>query len=52
MQAEIDDWHKNKSIDRLHHYVFNVWPDWFVAHVNSMDKVTAEYALRNGFTDI
>ena len=51
MQTVIDDWHRNKDIDRLQNYVFNLWPNWFMTHVNSMDKVTAEYALMNGYTE-
>lgn len=51
MQSVIDDWHQNNNIDRLQNYVFNLWPEWFMAHVNSMDKVTAEYALMNGYTE-
>ena len=46
-----DDWHQTRNVDRLHDYVFNVWPDWFMSHVNSMDKVTAQYALISGYTD-
>jgi len=49
MQTVMDDWHQNKNIDRLKDYVFSLWPDWFMMHVNSMDKVTAEYALMNGY---
>lgn len=51
MQTVLEDWHQNKNVDRLHDYVFNQWANWFVAHVNSMDKVTAEYALMNGYTE-
>jgi hemerythrin len=51
MQTVINDWHQNKSVDRLRNYVFNQWSEWFMAHVNSMDKVTAEYALMNGYTE-
>jgi hemerythrin len=51
MQTVIDDWHQNKNIDRLQHYVSNLWPEWFMTHVNSMDKVTAQYALTHGYTE-
>lgn len=51
IQTVIDDWHQNKNVDHLHNYVFNLWPQWFMTHVNSMDKVTAEYALMNGYTE-
>ena len=50
MRSVVDDWHQNRNVEQLHNYVFNVWPDWFMAHVNSMDKVTAQYALMNGYS--
>jgi hemerythrin len=52
MQTVIDDWHQNKNVEHLHNYVFSLWPDWFIAHVNSMDKVTAEYALMKGYPGV
>jgi len=50
MQTVIDAWEQNKDIELLKDYVFTLWPAWFKGHVNSMDKVTAEFALAHGYT--
>lgn len=51
MQTVVNEWYQNKNIERLHDYVCNQWPAWFMTHVNTMDKVTAEFALTNGFSE-
>ncbi len=51
MRTVINNWRENKDIERLQDYVFNLWPNWFLAHLGTMDKVTAEYALMNGYTE-
>lgn len=51
MQTVIDAWQQNKDIELLKDYVFTLWPNWFRAHVSSMDKVTAEFALMNGYSE-
>ncbi len=51
MQTVVNMWQENNDIENLQDYVFNLWPNWFVAHLNTMDKVTAEYALMNGYTE-
>ncbi|MCP4874700.1 MAG: hemerythrin family protein [Gammaproteobacteria bacterium] len=51
MRSVIDNWWENKDIEHLQDYVFKRWPNWFLAHVSTMDKVTAEYALMNGYTE-
>lgn len=45
----ISTWEKNKDIDQLADYVFTHWPDWFNTHVNTMDMMTAKFAVMNGF---
>ncbi len=51
MQTVIGNWQENNDIEGLQDYVFDLWPNWFVAHLSTMDKVTAEYALMNGYTE-
>lgn len=51
MQLVVDDWEKNKNSEALKEYVFIQWPNWFLTHVNSMDMVTAEFAVSNGYPD-
>ncbi len=36
-------WQENKDIPALAKYVFEIWPEWFAGHVNSMDTVTAQF---------
>ncbi|MBT3203570.1 MAG: hemerythrin family protein [Gammaproteobacteria bacterium] len=51
MQTVVTAWEQNKDLDLLNDYVFTLWPNWFKAHVSSMDKITAEFALMNGFSE-
>jgi hemerythrin len=50
MQAVVDAWHQNQDIDLVTDYVFTLWPAWFKGHVNSMDMITAQFALQNGYS--
>ena len=50
MQAVVDAWHQNQDIELLTDYVFTLWPAWFKGHVNSMDMITAQFALQNGYS--
>ncbi len=47
MLAVIEDqqkqWAENKDIEALAHFVFVDWTRWFDMHVNSMDKITAQF---------
>ena len=49
LQAVMDAWRQNHDIELVKDYVFTLWPAWFKGHVNSMDKVTAQFALNNGY---
>ena len=51
MQAVIDAWEQNKDIELVKDYIFTLWPNWFKAHVSTMDKMTAEFALQNGYSE-
>lgn len=43
-------WKSNPDIDAVADYVFSSWPIWFNAHVNSMDLITAQFAVMNGYS--
>jgi hemerythrin len=49
MRAVIKAWLTNKDLQQLSDYVSNQWPEWFQAHVNSMDTVTANFAKTKGY---
>ncbi|PHS69532.1 MAG: hypothetical protein COB23_06155 [Methylophaga sp.] len=49
MTRIVTTWELDKDIGMLADYVFNVWPEWFNNHVNSMDMITAQFAVMNGF---
>ncbi len=51
MQSIVDDWQANKDLDQLQDYVFKLWPDWFLAHVSTMDTVTANFAKMQGYNE-
>ena len=48
-KAVISSWEDNKDIDVISDFIFSQWPNWFNAHVNSMDMMTAKFAVMNGF---
>ena len=52
MQTVIDAWEQNEDIELLKDYVFTLWPNWFKAHISTMDKMTAEFAVNNGYTEV
>lgn len=49
MNKVITAWDKNRDLDQLQDYIFNVWPRWFINHVTTMDTVTAEFAHSQGY---
>lgn len=50
MQEISDHWKETSDIDTLAEYVFSFWPEWFDAHVNSMDMMTAKFAIMQGYS--
>jgi hemerythrin len=50
MQTVINRWQKHQDIELLSDYIFHLWPKWFSGHVNSMDMMTAQFAVMNGFS--
>jgi len=51
METVIKAWQTDKDIETVAEFVFSYWPDWFNAHVNSMDMMTAKFALMKGYTE-
>lgn len=49
MKTVVQAWEQSNDIELVADYVFNLWPTWFNAHVNSMDMMTAKFAVMNGF---
>lgn len=49
MRTVINAWEENKNLAQLSDYVVSQWPEWFMAHVNSMDTVTANFARMKGY---
>lgn len=51
MKTRVQTWEQNKDIELIADYVFTLWPAWFSAHVNSMDMMTAKFAMMHGFNE-
>jgi len=49
MAGMVKAWQSSNDIEPVAEYVFNLWPTWFNDHVNSMDMITARFAVINGF---
>ena len=45
----LDSWNLNHDIESLADYIFTIWPGWFSRHVQTMDAMTAKFAILNGF---
>ncbi len=43
LTASVEAWLASDNLDALADYVFVQWPEWFLAHVSSMDAMTALY---------
>lgn len=52
LRAVINAWEENKDLQQLSNYVFNQWPEWFMAHVKSMDTITANFARMKGVSQV
>lgn len=49
MTDVVKNWKRGHDIELLADYVFSTWPKWFNSHVDTMDLMTARYAVMNGF---
>ena len=45
----VREWQSDFDTQALAEYVFTSWPAWFDNHVNSMDMITAHFAVMQGF---
>ncbi len=43
LQAVASSWRQNRETGPLVEFVFELWPQWFLHHVNTMDTVTAQF---------
>ena len=51
MNDMVDAWDKNQDVELVEDYIFPLWPTWFDQHVNTMDMMTAKFAVMNGYTN-
>jgi len=51
MTTMINTWKSDQDIELIADYVFSQWPVWFDGHVNSMDMITAKFAVMNGYQE-
>ena len=51
MKDIVSAWEKNHDIGLVADYIFDTWPTWFNQHVNTMDMMTAKFAVMNGYTN-
>ncbi len=51
LSEQIEQWQKTSDVAPLMEFVFKVWPAWFTQHVNTMDAMTAQFAVINGYRD-
>lgn len=51
LKSVLKDWESDKEINALAEYVFAIWPNWFNRHVETMDMMTAKFAVMNGYTE-
>jgi hemerythrin len=49
MTTIVEQWKLSHDIKPIENFVFNVWPTWFESHINSMDMMTAKFAVMNGY---
>ncbi len=49
MKKIINTWVKEQDISLIHDYIFSFWPTWFTQHVNTMDMMTAKFAVSTGY---
>ena len=51
VQQILTSWESKQDIDSIAHFIFDFWPNWFNQHVNSMDMMTAKFAIMNGYSE-
>ena len=48
LEALLRGWLERKRLQSLAEFLFTEWPAWFDNHLRTMDKVTADFLLRQG----
>jgi len=43
LNSVIDDWLENQNLDRLIHYIRQVWSSWYINHIATMDVMTSTF---------
>ncbi len=43
LELLIQDWNNKHNLDKLATYVKVTWPQWYIAHISSMDMVTSAF---------
>jgi len=43
LQSIINSWEETKSLPDLSEYIKNIWPNWYVNHISTMDTVTSAF---------
>ncbi len=46
----VSTWKISEGIDAVAEYVFETWPIWFEQHVETMDAITAQFAMMHGYS--
>ena len=49
LNVMLETWKNSLNIKEIADYISIQWPVWFENHVNSMDMITAHFAVMNGF---
>ncbi len=49
MKKVINKWIEDQDINLIHDYIFSFWPMWFTQHINTMDMMTAKFAVSHGY---
>jgi sialic acid synthase SpsE len=51
MESVVKAWQENQEFELVENYIFDIWPTWFDGHVNTMDMMTAKFAVINGYSE-
>ncbi len=43
LEGVVGEWKEKQDLERLSHYVRDLWPQWFRQHVETMDAMTAQF---------
>jgi hemerythrin len=43
LSFNVQQWRENRDIQALSQYVQEIWPEWYLQHISSMDFITAQF---------